>query len=129
MGQAIVTAIDMVAQRKQLYKQQGLHYFRPWIFLLTDGAPTDNWHAAADRVKQGEVGKEFAFFAVGVEGANFDILRRIATRDPLKLDGIRFRELFVWLSQSQRSVSHSQPGQEDKVAFTNPTAPGGWASL
>jgi uncharacterized protein YegL len=129
MGQAIETGIEMVAQRKQLYKQQGLHYFRPWIFLITDGAPTDDWRGAASKVQHGEAAKAFAFFSVGVEGANFDILRQLGSRQPLKLDGLRFRELFVWLSQSQRSVSHSRPGQEDKVVFTNPAAPGGWASL
>jgi hypothetical protein len=37
--------------------------------------------------------------------------------------------LFVWLSQSQRQVSMSNPGEEDQVAFKNPTGPGGWASL
>jgi uncharacterized protein YegL len=129
MGQAIETGIDMITQRKQLYKQQGLHYFRPWIFLITDGAPTDEWRGAAGRVHQGEVAKAFAFFSVGVEGANFDVLSQISTREPLKLEGLNFRKLFVWLSQSQRSVSHSRPGLEDKVAFANPTAPGGWASL
>jgi uncharacterized protein YegL len=129
MGAAITTGMDMVATRKQLYKQQGLHYFRPWIFLITDGGPTDEWRSAAELVKQKETAKAFAFFSVGVEGANFDVLKQIGTRDPLRLDGLRFTELFVWLSQSQRGVSHSRPGEEDKVAFTNPTAPGGWASL
>ena len=57
------------------------------------------------------------------------VLKQISVRDPLKLDGLRFRDMFVWLSRSQRSVSHSKPGEEDAVNFTNPTAPGGWASL
>ena len=43
--------------------------------------------------------------------------------------GLRFRDLFQWLSNSQRSLSHSNPGEEDKVPFSNPAAPGGWASL
>lgn len=129
MGLAITTAIEMVGQRKQFYKEQGLHYFRPWIFLITDGGPTDRWKPAAEQVKQGEQSKAFAFFAVGVEGANFDVLKQISVRQPLRLQELRFRDLFVWLSQSQRQVSLSNPGEEDSVAFTNPTAPGGWASL
>ncbi len=128
MGAAIHQAIDMVVQRKAAYKQAGLHYFRPWIFLITDGGPTDKekWKSAVELVHQGETAKNFALFAVGVEGANFDNLRQLAVRDPIKLDGLKFRELFVWLSQSQRSVSQSKPGEENKVTLPNPS---GWASL
>ena len=126
MGAALLQAIEAIAERKRLYKQNGLHYYRPWIFLITDGGPTDSWKAAAARVHEGEKNKSFAFFAVGVEGANFDILKQISVREPLHLKGYSFREMFVWLSQSQRSVSHSNPGQEDQVKLTSPA---GWASL
>jgi uncharacterized protein YegL len=126
MGAAIMQAVDAVSERKRLYKQNGLHYYRPWIFFITDGAPTDSWQAAATRIREGEKKKEFALFAVGVEGANFDILRQISVREPLHLKGYSFREMFVWLSQSQRSVSHSNPGQEDQVKLSSPA---GWASL
>jgi uncharacterized protein YegL len=126
MGAAILQAIDAVAERKRLYKSHGLHYYRPWIFLITDGEPTDAWKPAAARVKEGEARKEFAFFSVGVEGADFDVLGRIGTRQPLTLKGTNFRELFVWLSQSQRSVSQSTPGQEDQVKLPSPS---GWAHL
>jgi uncharacterized protein YegL len=126
MGAAILQAIEAVTERKRLYKQNGLHYYRPWIFFITDGEPTDAWQTAAAKVREGEKNKAFAFFAVGVEGANYDILRQISVRDPLHLKGYSFREMFVWLSQSQRSVSHSNPGQEDQVKLASPA---GWASL
>lgn len=126
MGAAIIQAIEIIKERKQLYKQNGLHYFRPWIFLITDGTPTDEWKTAAAKVNAGEKNKEFAFFAVGVEGANFNVLQQISVRKPLPLQGYSFREMFAWLSQSQRHVSHSQPGQEDQVKLDSPA---GWASL
>jgi uncharacterized protein YegL len=67
------------------------------------------------------------FFAVGVEGANLEILAKISKRDPLRLRGLRFRDLFAWLSNSLSSVSRSNPG--DNVTFENPVAPEGWASI
>lgn len=126
MGRAIDQALDLLQQRKEVYRQNGIMFYRPWVFLITDGAPTDAWSGAAERVKQGENSKSFMFFAVGVENANMEILQQITPREPLKLKGLRFRDLFKWLSNSQRAVSRSQT--TDQVALTNPTeGPSGWA--
>lgn len=127
MGKAIETAIDMVHTRKSIYKQNGVSYYRPWIFLITDGGPTDNWQRAASLIKEGESSKSFMFFAVGVDGADMDTLRKISTREPIKLKGLRFRDLFSWLSASLSSVSHSTPG--DAVPLENPVTPEGWGSV
>lgn len=127
MGAAILSAIEAVDRRKAAYKANGILYYRPWIFLITDGAPTDAWNLAAKKVKEDEAAKHFAFWAVGVEGANFDVLRQISVREPVRLKGLRFRDLFKWLSESQKAVSRSTPG--DAVPLPNPTGPSGWAEV
>jgi len=124
MGEAIVTALDKVEQRKQTYKQNGISYYRPWIFLITDGAPTDDWQVAAQRVRDAEARKQVAFFAVGVEDADMNILKQISVRTPLQLKGLSFREMFVWLSSSLSSVSRSIPGEEVPIQ-----SPAGWGSV
>src|SRR5476651_414783 len=54
MGAAVTLALDLLQARKQLYKENAIQFYRPWVFLITDGAPTDEWAAAAEKVKQGE---------------------------------------------------------------------------
>lgn len=124
MGTAINKAIDKLHERKQTYKQNGIAYYRPWIFLITDGGPTDDWQPAARRVKEEDTRKAVAFFCVGVAGANIDILSQISPRQPLKLKRLNFQDMFQWLSTSLTSTSHSSVG--DSVPLQSPL---GWGEI
>ena len=124
MGEAIEFAIDLVKQRKDVYREAGIAYYRPWIFVITDGSPTDSWKAAARAVKEGEASNAFSLFAVAVDGADMETLSQIAVREPIKLKGLRFAELFRWLSNSLKSVSRSKT--TERVALPAPT---GWAEV
>ena len=124
MGAAITTALDMLAERKKNYQAAGVSYYRPWIFMITDGAPTDAWSEAATRIHAGDNDerKSFSFFGVGVQGADMAALAKICSpsRPPVKLEGLNFRELFVWLSASLKGVSQSQLGTQVRLP------PPGW---
>jgi uncharacterized protein YegL len=111
MGLGLETAMQMIEARKKQYRAHGIHAFRPWLFLPTDGTPTDDWLSAARRLRAAEAEGALFFYAIGVEDANFDVLRELTSKPVYRLEGLRFRDLFRWLSQSQRSVSRSSPGR------------------
>ncbi len=125
LGEAISRALALLRERKEIYKQNGLDYFRPWIFTITDGRPTDKgWEAVADQVRQEEARKGVVFYGVGVEGADLNTLSRFSpSRPPLKLKGLAFNEMFTWLSKSLSAITHSRPGDQA------PLPPVGWGSI
>jgi uncharacterized protein YegL len=116
MGAAINLALDLVATRKERYKAAGISYYRPWIFMITDGEPEGEPHdvvrKAAERIREEELGRRVAFFGVGVASANMRRLTRIVPRRPLRLSGLRFDELFAWLSTSMQAVSLSRVDEQ-----------------
>lgn len=124
LGAGIHQALDMIQARKVLYRTHGVAYYRPWIFMVTDGEPQGEpeqiIEQVTQRLKQDEVNKRVAFFPVGVENANLDRLGQISVRTPIKLTGLNFTEMFLWLSASMTAVSHSQ--MDEQVALP----PVGW---
>lgn len=126
MCAGIDTALDMVHNRKTVYRKNGIPYFRPWIFMITDGEPVGEGpgevNRVAERLRDDETNKRISFFAVGVENANMETLRTISVREPVKLAGLNFDELFVWLSASMQRVSG---GKTDEQV---PLQPIGWGT-
>jgi uncharacterized protein YegL len=122
MGAAIHQALDMVQARKEQYRANGVAYYRPWVFMMTDGEPQDEpeevVEQAAQRLKADETQNRIAFFAVGVEKANMGRLGTIVERTPLKLKGLNFVDMFVWLSASMQAVAQSKP--DDQLALPPP---------
>jgi uncharacterized protein YegL len=115
MAAGIDRALAVIESRKQQYRRHGLSYFRPWVFMITDGKPEGEPDTrvaeVAARLRVEEQAKRVAFFAVGVGDADMNRLSQITVRRPLELEGLQFDELFLWLSASMQCMSRSQPGQ------------------
>lgn len=128
LGEAIDYGLDLLESRKLIYRNNGIQYYRPWIFLITDGAPNPDspWQQAARRLKIAETQRKLCFFAVGVQGADMQTLRQLAPPDrpPMLLKGLNFQSMFLWLSDSMVRVSSSTVGGE-MVALP----PVGWGQI
>ena len=128
MSAGIDLALDKIEERKQTYRENGIDYYRPWLFMITDGTPTEPQevvNAASAKLKQAESEKRVAAFSVGVEGADMETLTEISPRRPLMLKGLEFPSMFVWLSQSMSRVSASRTDDE----ITLPDGLEDWAAI
>jgi uncharacterized protein YegL len=121
MGEAIEMGLEVLAERKKTYHEQGIGYYRPWVFLITDGAPTDLdiWEEAVRKVHHLEQENRLTFFPVGVEGADREILEKLTPpgRTPFFLKDLKFKELFRWVSASVKRVSTGRVGSGDMMAL------------
>lgn len=90
--------------------------WRPLVFIMTDGQPTDNWESAADSIKRKKIGNIIGCAAGS--GADPSVLQRI-TELVVELNNLQpdtLKAFFKWVSSSIKQTSAS-------VAVVQPNAP------
>ncbi len=105
LGAALRLLLDQINQevRKTTSTQKG--DWKPLIFLMTDGEPTDQWEDAADAVKAARVGN-FIACAAGSQ-ANEATLKRM-TDVVVRLNDLQpdaLKQFFKWVSASVATTS------------------------
>jgi uncharacterized protein YegL len=121
LGEAVRFAIEKLEEQKERYRKHAIKYYRPWLFIMTDGVPTDqDWQSAASACRAGEVENKWIVWAVGVgDQADLNVLSQFSSAPPAKLDGLKFQELFRWLSNSLRDTSHRELDARLQIAAPN----------
>jgi uncharacterized protein YegL len=122
LGAALRLLAESIRQevRKTTAEQKG--DWKPLVFLMTDGAPTDDWEGAADDLKRAGAGNVIALAAgAGADAARLkrvtDTVLRMADLQPGAMQAF-----FKWVSASvaATSVSVAQPAG---TAITLPPPP------
>lgn len=131
MGEGVNLALDLLEKRKQEYKDKGVDYYQPWLVLMTDGVPNglnSEKMRAVSRVSEMVNQKKLTVFpiAIGDESDISALAEFSPKRPPLKLQGLKFREFFAWLSKSVSKTSQSTPGETIKLDVEGIK---GWAEL
>ena len=119
MVDAVNEAIDKVEARKAWYKETNQPYYRPWIILITDGEPDDgqNVYGLSSRIKQDTADKRYVFFPVGIQDANMQTLELIKGQlPPQKLQGLKFKQFFQWLSASMGTIVNHNEGEPVNIS-------------
>lgn len=116
MNEAINTALDALEARKQEYKDNGINHYRPWLFVLTDGYPTDGELEASTRSRLQEyiTRKKVNYIPMGIGDADLEQLKSyypdtVQKKMVLTASKENFKDAFVWLSDSMISTSKSDP--------------------
>ncbi len=100
--------------------------YKPLVFLMTDGMPTDNWEKSADTLKQRTKQKVASIIALGCGGGvDVNTLKRI-TEIVLLMDTVtpdQITQYFKWVSQSVSKASvavQAAPSGEAKANLPPP---------
>lgn len=115
MFEAIRTAIDLSEQRKTELDQQGIQRFRPLMFMMSDGIPTDRtghpltqdeWQHMAAQIAMLEERRKLAFFAVGVSSADREFLATLAPNSSWQVSQ---DDLATFLKEASNSAADDDP--------------------
>ena len=108
--------LDILEARKKWYRGTNQTYYRPYVILITDGYANIT-EELKNEIRTAAKNSKLNFWPVGVNGADMSMLEKIAcsgegaSLPALKLDGLKFVELFQWLSSSFGKVSNSKDGE------------------
>ena len=116
LGAGVNLALKKIDEQKKRYKQNQIPYNVPWLFVITDGCPTDlAWDSATKKAKNWEEKKKVVIFPIGTQDADFETLSELSAKNPVALKNLQFSELFVWLSKSVSVGSQSAPGGDTQL--------------
>ena len=129
MGAALNLAKTELENRRRMYRNAGISSYRPWVILMTDGGPNDDWTVPASKMR--ELGEKGKITYIGIEigpAASHQMMCQIlpAQPGPVKLQGLKFKQFFRWLTDSLKSVSASTVSDQDNVKLGSIRS---WADL
>jgi uncharacterized protein YegL len=119
MVEAIELGMRAIADEKKRLRARNLSYYRPVMWCVGDGCPTDdtghyidNWRHLPRIIADHERAKRFAFFSVSVGDISpigEEVLTALSPKAHLKLQGFEFSTVLQLVSASAESAAHDDP--------------------
>ena len=122
MGEAIEVALKMAEERRAVINGAGIDLYAPWVFMITDGEATDDLTNAKSAIQTAEEKWKLMFYAIGVDDADMSQLASLSRIPAMKLNGLAFKELALFIKDSLGTVVRTNPG--DKITIQNPEVAG-----
>lgn len=124
LAPALEFALRIVAERCRALEARRVSVLRPLIWLLTDGAPSDEWGRPLDAAELAPLAERLraaeaappadgcVFLTIGVQGADRRILEVLAPGATFMLQGLDFTEILRFLLRSSDRVSSIGTAEE-----------------
>jgi uncharacterized protein YegL len=119
MVDAVKIAIEMVKEHTRLLRKAGSEPYKPWIIMISDGAPDTPIDSVAKTVSDDENFKtpdgkdagKYRFWCLGVDGYDKPTLKKLSPDRTFDLKGKDFNGFFDWIHKSIAVTSQTTPGQ------------------
>ncbi len=125
LAHAVNKALDLLEERKNSYKANGVDYYQPWLVIITDGKPgdSDDVPEAQSRTRKLSEEKKLTLFPIAVGSDDneskfrqvMDVLNGFSSKKAKHLKDLKFSEFFEWLGKSVSTVSASKVGDKVKL--------------
>ncbi len=130
LNAGIEKALDVIANQKAFYKSKHVKYFRPWLFVMSDGKPSkedmESYEDTCARIRSTITNKGLIYYpvAVGTE-ADQKLLASYYPEDynnrsvivATNSDSDRFEKIFEWLSNSIDASIDTNENPEEQGLF------------
>ena len=126
LGAGLTLAKKELKARRKLYQEAGISSYKPWLIVMTDGDPNDAWQQPADDMLKLSEKMGIMYLGIGLgDMANMELLGEIIP-DTCRLQGLKFKAFFRWLTDSLKCVSSSTVAEEDNIQLPGIQS---WADL
>ena len=125
IGAPVEKALDMLEACKRVYRDSGIGYYRPWLFILTDGIASDSalLPATAARLRAAEKARGVTTIVIAAGEArradSINTLRQLSDR-VLPMKDAAYDSLLEWIANS--TVTASNSGVGDQIQLADPAA-------
>lgn len=117
LGEAVERAIDLCAQRVARLRAEAQQRYRPNVWVFTDGEPTDErgfptgaWRGVLPRLRAAERAHQVLLFAVGLRGANAEVLAELAPESHFLGTNVDLAGALVVALMSSARTAHAVDG-------------------
>lgn len=114
---AIRMALDLLSKQKELYKNNKISYFQPWLVLFTDGLPTDDVSVIKRELMQMQDDDKLSVYTMALsdDPELLNALRGFSKKQPIRCADPRdIQRFFEFLA---KSVSVVAAGGEPQDIF------------
>ncbi|HTU66150.1 MAG TPA: VWA domain-containing protein [Steroidobacteraceae bacterium] len=117
MGAAVDLALDTLEAMTRHFRDNGIAQYKPWLFIFTDGQPTDDFHAAARRCADAVEKRKVIVWPITTQPQGAKELKEFVgpSGNVFAIKTANVRELFRWLSDSVKAGSAANPGERAQI--------------